>query len=263
LLMYVFAIGVLLFLLSTVSVIAFKKMASVTNNIKALIMFCTVPIVLNIAISLVCAPIYIDRGFQIIMPAYYIILAAALFYFPRNFRKYMVMIFFALPCIGLFYYNCNYMPLSSAYHRGVYLKKPVGVIAEYILDRKQQGDVVMLVSDSVAFPFLWYYAGPQGLKRYWQDGIPYFAVKDCYACYGDAEISASHCLPRMQTPFDIPLHKIKELPFKRMWAVACNWQRSGVLDSDALNKVEYLKMHYCLIEETEIHGARVYCFERI
>jgi hypothetical protein len=207
-----------------------------------------VPFVLVYAFSYFLFPIYLDRFLMPVTPVFFILLSIGLCAVrPKVLQYSLFFMLIASQCWGVRAYFLNEMPtLESQHHVGVHLKKAMKAPALYLNDHIKEGDGVAFSSISACPSFVYY-----GL------GVPLSQIK---FLYGKGAVHDVLRFPIEESIQNVPFDKISLLPFKRIWVVSTDWNRSGVVQADDKNSwigKRYMDKHFKRISEKEFEGLFV------
>lgn len=219
------------------------------------------PLLFALTFSRLIIPIYFDRGLIISTPFYYLILGLGISAFRKKLLRFLVVIFtFFLVTVGVYGFVKDWMPTDIFHHRGVYLKKPIKPAVKFIEKNSGPEDIIAFTHDSVKLPFIWYSEGRSyvffgGYKKGKKPSFGRFRF-----IFGPESVTPSYKQPRKESEFNVPLVKVSELEFKKLFVLACDWPRSGSLDDNSSTVKEKLDEIFNLEMKREFDGLWVYVY---
>jgi len=246
-------------ILSLILFIAIVWLIKQKKELRFGLIFCFVlfvaPLLLAFIFSKLVASIYLDRGLIITTPYYYLILGLGISVFRKRIIKLLIVIFtFLLLIIGIYGFLNDWMPTKEIHHFGTPLKKPIKPIVKFISENAGPNDIIAFTNDSIALTFLWY-----SQKR---DIYSLKKLKDDPGSYrfffGPQDLVPSYKLPRRENKFNVPLHKINNLEFKRLWVLSGSFLRDGNLDKNCSIVKKWLDENFKLELKKEFYGMWIY-----
>ncbi|MCK4809538.1 MAG: glycosyltransferase family 39 protein [Candidatus Omnitrophica bacterium] len=227
------------------------------------IIFCfslfILPLIFTFTFSRLIVPIYFDRGLIISTPFYYLILGLGISAFRKKILRFSVIILIlTFLTVGIYGFLKGWMPTKQIHHVGVHPKKPIEPVVEFIKKNSAPEDIIAFTNDSVKLPFIWYSEGRNyvffsGHKKGVKPSFGKFRF-----IFGPKSVTPSYRQPRKEDEFNIPLGKVNELEFKKLFVLACDWPRSGNLDKNSSTVKEKLDEIFNLEMKREFDGLWVY-----
>lgn len=218
------------------------------NTIFSFILF-TAPLLLVFLYSRFFLSIYLDRVLIYSSYFFYICVAIGL----NNIRLRMARIFFtailiAFQIYGIKAYINDEMPTNMMeHHMGVSLKKPYKGAVNFVNDHLREGDILAFSATSLIPIFACH--GPKGAYAY--DKLKFFYHPDV-----PSDISRETFYIDKR---HIPLFKIADLPARRIWLIAGDWERTGDINNDrnSLEVKRFMDKNFILCKEKKIDSLSV------
>jgi len=191
-------------------------------------------------------PIFLPRGLLLFSPYFFLLIACAATALPRKIAITAVCISIATLCWGTkLYFEDRLYPLEE-YHLGVYQKKPVRTIVRFLESQVGEGEIIVLTNVSLM----------PGIDFYAKRKVPLLHL------FFPQIRGSIWERPVQETSVNIPVQKITEFEFKRMWVLSSDWGRTGKLDENSSKVKTWLDSHLKLISSRELDGLWIYCYER-
>jgi hypothetical protein len=217
--------------------------------------WCLVPVAIVYAISLKTESIFLIRAMLPYAMGLYIVAAVAIAAIPmRAARIATLAVVCVLSAIGLGYeYLRIYPPLDFPHRPGTHPPRDYRVSAEYILDRWQEGDVVVHSAASTWLPFFWY--GFREMPQYF-GGVGGKFIADIEL--GNPRNTDDPALDNYwpQEP------QVATKGARRVWFVFAEWERK-YLEGNATAVWTWLDTHFTEVERTAFLGIDLALYERI
>lgn len=185
--------------------------------------------------------IYLDRGFLLFSPYFYLLLSFGICALRRDIKILtFFVLFISLIVSDIRYFKDEiYEPLE--HHVGTYIKKPVQPIVEFVNKNLDKSDIVAFTNPCV-MPSMVYY----GLKH-----RPYFI-------FSPNVMDTNWDRPYRESRFCLPVYKLARLNFGRLLVIASDWARSGRLDENSQDVKKWLDRNLRLNSKREIQGVWIF-----
>ncbi|MBU1726905.1 MAG: glycosyltransferase family 39 protein [Candidatus Omnitrophica bacterium] len=247
-------------LLALAFALSFKQLVNKTDKISQLI-FCLIsfflPIVIIYYFSIVFKSLYLDRGFIIFTPYYYIWLGYMIEKIDSNMiKKFIFVSLIFILSIGLFRYYTNNMfePNKSTHHIGAYIKKPFKPLSIFLQNNLKDNDIVLSGNMSLVPP-LYVYLDKRNLE--WK-------LLSVLCAYDPNIVNPVFQRPHrdiFKNPkFFISKEQIYGLSKEKggkIFFLGCDWARSGKLDDNSLSVKGELDKRYRLVEMRDFNGINL------
>jgi hypothetical protein len=221
---------------------AFKK------SILFCFFFLLVPLILIFSFSKLFFSIYLDRGLIFLSPYLYLLLSLGLFYLKKRVIKLIIfsVVGYCLLFSLFFYYNNEFFS-SPSHHIGVVPKMPIKPLVRFIEENLKEGDIIFFTNYSLLPSFEFYSGKKEPLYFLFFPGKAFdpFSAK-----------------PIQEGLYRIPIQKIKNLEFNKLWVISCNWERNGYLDENSEAVREFLIKNFKLELVKEIDRVLVYRYNK-
>ncbi len=219
---------------------------------------------LAVALAHAFIRVYIDRHNMLFLPAFFIAVSAGLVSIKgtaaRFWTAFALSGTMALAAVN-YYRNTMPLPAPSFGHSGVYIKRNVSEVVEYIRENMRPGDAV--VDTSISLMGL--------LQYYFHDGTRIYYLCAAYDPYWTARMDAyrrggpggnEQCvdtlwgtLVYMDTP-ENETSALRLLP-RRIWLLQSSWGRDGSLEENAGRSEEIVRSRYSFVRDIWINGVRI------
>lgn len=225
------------------AVLNFKKKELRESLIFCLLLF-IFPILAVFIFSKLFFSIYIDRALIIFSPFYYIIIALGIesFIYSRLIKSFAITILLLLFLIGIYGYYKDWL-IRPYWSGGVYIKKPIRPILEFIEDNLESQDIIAFTNESIIPSFEFY-----SENRF----------SPLYRLFDPKFLDTSWQRPIQESEYVVPFHKINNLEFKRLWVISSDWARSGKLDENSQSVKNWLDNNLKLEHTCEFDGLRIF-----
>ena len=233
------------------------------KTLKLCLILCVGPVILVFVISRVFFSFYLDRGFIIISPFFYIIVSYYLLSIKRPQKILLIILILgtSLWPIVRYYKGTFYSPSATKYHVGVLPKKPFKPLAGYISRQIKKGRVVIVTNMCAMPPLLYYLITKYKLKKNNILGKIMFA-------FDPESINDFTQRKYRETPLKtnaiktVNMYKLKntlsKMNEKYCVLVACDWQRTGILKNNSKRIANYFANNALLLSRKEFSGIKVY-----
>lgn len=212
-----------------------------------------VPIVSIFIFSKTIFPIYLDRALILFSPYYYLALSLALTSINnKKIKSFLSLFILGLLFYGLFSFYSDWMSTGLTHHVGVHLKKPIKPVIKFMKNNLRPEDKIAFTNISIV-PSYFFYSKEELVsftKRHFFLFIP--GIKDDYFQFSG--------IPRHN--YFIPIQKLNEIEFERLWVIYSSWARNGNLDKNSLRVKEHLSKILTLSLIKEFDGIEIFRYER-
>ena len=223
------------------------------------------PILLTFLISLKF-PVYLDRHLIAFSPFYYLIVSYGL----KNLKPYVRLILSStiifLSAIALYFYYIGYIYPYLTHHLGAYDKKPFRPAAGFVLDRKEDQDIIAVTNDGLIAPFAYYLrlnplADGTKLREkvyhlIWREALDNYWVK-MYDYWSSSDNSSALC--KVIYIYD---NSSITIIHKRIWLVSGSWARDYALDENSAVIRDWMMRRYRCKSERWIDGILIGLYEQ-
>ena len=219
------------------------------------------PIFLSFALSKLFFSIYLDRGFLIFSPYFYMLLSWAILKIkPRALKQATATMLCILFLTGdaLYFLNQMYMPNNMRHHTGAFLKKPFKPLVKFInKNLQEENDYVVLSYSAPLFPLIHY------AKR---------SVKEIntFAFYAyDPDLRDTNLAKPFREifkncdrffPIDTALATIKTNNGK-VFFIGGTFQRDGRLDKNSRSVKDAFDKNLILMQDLDFDGLRLFIYK--
>jgi hypothetical protein len=217
------------------------------NKIAFCVFLFIVPVTLIFLFSRFVFSVYLTRGLIIFSPYFYILLACGIFSLRGISRAIVLFLFSGLLALGIYGFFSDRMATPLQYHMGVFIKKPVKPIIDFLKRNARAGDAVAITNQSI-MPSVSFYQGEENLALF------YFFDPQ----YQDS----SWKRPFQEDAVNIPLHKISRLKYDRFWVLSLNWSRDGNIDDNSQAVNARMSRDFTLEYVSSIEGVRILRYKR-
>jgi hypothetical protein len=234
--------------LAVIFILVIKRLVNSGNKDSLIfcIFFFLLPIFLVLFLSKAFFPIYIDRGLIVSSAYLYLILGLELSSLNRLTQITFSSILLVLLLISGYRYFADKIYTPHSFINGVCLKKPTKPLVHFITDNIMPSDTVVFSNYHALVPFKYYFSKHQQTYFLFDHAIP----------------DPNWQRPVPDTKYNIPLHKINQLYFGRLWVVLSDWSRSGELDENSTAVREWLGRHFKLEITKELEGLLILRYVR-
>ncbi len=251
-----FILGVIVFSLRGIFLRRFE------NNFLFCLFSFMAPILSVFLFSRLFSSFYLDRAFIIFTPYFYIWIAYVIENSLVSSRIKISLLLFLITALLLsgfrYYSGAMFRPDDFKYHVGLYLKKPVRRLVQFLYESTDEKDCIVLGNISL-LPQVFYYLTSLGKDRDWMTSSVYYTF--------DPQIKDDSYLrsPKMvygEGKFFLSKERIIGLSSKRgkVFFVGCDWARSGALDNNSVAVKKYLEGFFKKYDEFNFDGVRVYIY---
>ncbi|MFH1459354.1 MAG: glycosyltransferase family 39 protein [Candidatus Omnitrophota bacterium] len=225
-----------------------QKKVEKRNFIFVAILF-LLPFALVFWFSKIFFPVYLDRGFIIFSPYYYLLLGLGIDYLGnKRLKEIILSVFLVILLISLASYYRNLMPAGNSHHIGVCLKKPYKPALRFIEDNFKSGDIIMHTNSSSQKVFEFYSRNKEIAQNF------LFAPK---------MIDSNWNRPYVSGPGMVSVEEIAAINAKRIWVVSCDWERGKELDENSKAVNSEMSKMYKLDLSLEFDGLWVYRYLKL
>lgn len=137
------------------------------------------------------------------------------------------------------------MPLQ--YHMGVFSKKPVKPIADFLDKNVKPGDAVAITNQSI-MPSLSFYRAERNAALFF-----FFDPE-----YPDTTWQR----PFQEDAVNIPLDKISLLGYDRFWVISLDWARDGNMDENSESVNTRMSQDFMLEYSSVMEGLKIFRYAR-
>lgn len=205
------------------------------------------PILLIFSFSKIFFSIYLDRGLIVFSPYFYLILALGLTSFRGIIRKIILTVLSAVIITADYGYLSDFMVMPFIHHTGVYIKKPVKIIVDFLLHNVTTQDIIAFTNESTTQSIMFYANDKIGQPYYFFDPL---VNEDNWN------------RPYEENNFCVPFYKINNLKFKSLWVISSDWERSGGLDENSQSVKNWLDNNLRLESSKEFDGLWLFQYKR-
>ena len=202
------------------------------------------PLLLIFGFSKMFFPIYLDRGFIIFSPYYYLLLGLGVDCLRnKHLKKVIVSASLLILLISLSNYYRNLMPTGYNHHFGVHLKKPFKPAIRFLGDNFKSGDIILHTNPSSLEVFKFYFKN----KEVGQGFLFFPKMIDS----------------RWNRPYEsalgvVNIEELGSINAKRIWVVFCDWGRGKELDENSKAVKSEITKVYKLDLSLEFDGLWIY-----
>jgi hypothetical protein len=221
-----------------------------------------IPVLTAFFFSRMLFSVYIDRGFLLFSPYCYLLLALGAASLNRVPRYVLLGVFVLLLLIGDYRFSKDLMVQPIVHHMGTYIKKPIKPAAQFLRENVVLGEDKIAftnVSTMSGFHFYERSLGTNmggGTKTQMRAAYKGKYV-DFYFLFDPELVDTTWKTPQRESRTSLPMDKIKQLSFKRLWVVANDWARSGGFDENSGSAKAWLDKNLKLEFSKEIDGLWV------
>lgn len=221
---------------------------------RLIVMWAVIPVAIVYAISMVTESIFLIRAMLPYALAAYVLVAAAIAELnPPRVRRAAVTGMAALASLGLWHhYGRIYTPLDFPHRPGIHPPRDYDASAAFILDRWQDGDVVVHAASATWFPFFWY--GFREKPQY-VAGLSQKFIRD--VTIGNPRNTED---PAIQNLWPQELQTVVN-GANRVWYVYSEWERK-YLPGNAMDIWRWLDAHYSETQRESFRGIEVRLYAR-
>jgi len=191
--------------------------------------------------------LYLDRAFLVFTPFFYLVLSVGIVYAPRWLRILALTAVIGVMAIADTAYLKDDMTMSFEHHVGVWLKKPIKSVGEFLKANVAPDDALAFTNNSM-IPSLHFYH-PKGMPSYYYLFDPRFPETDWQRPIQES----SHC---------IPYYKTVRLKFNKLWVVLADWPRDGTLGPSSKATKDWLDKNMVQEFSQEFDGLIVLRYGR-
>ncbi|MFA4932815.1 MAG: glycosyltransferase family 39 protein [Candidatus Omnitrophota bacterium] len=209
-----------------------KRDMGITKKTLFILFLSFLPILLIFFVSKFFSPVYLDRGLIIFSPYYYILLGLGAEYFfgSKRFSRIIIFLLISLFAFGAcgYFYDLMFTPVE--HHMGAYLKKPFKPLAYYIKENFKSADIIAHTNPSSKLPLEFYIENHRDRQ--------FFLFKS-------GMIDTNWNRPFLAGCRNVEVGDVDLSANSRLWLIACDWPRSGMLDENSsLVKAELDKKYF-------------------
>ena len=224
--------------------LTFRQKKESKRNFVFVAMLSFLPLVLSYSFSKIIFPVYLDRGFIIFSPYYYLLLGLGLGYLEnKRIKKIIVSVSLVILLISLSSYYRNLMPTASRHHLGVVLKKPFKPALRFIEDNFKLGDLVMHTNSSSQIVFEFYSKNNEIEQNF---------------LFASRMIDSNWNRPYVSGRGMVSVEELAAIGAKRIWVLSSPWERGKELDENSKAVNSEMSKVYKLDLSLELDGLRVY-----
>lgn len=246
-------IAFLLFIVS-LGVLIWKK--KIDLDIGFGIIFGLFPLLIIWILHKIFIPVYLDRHNMVFMPPLYLLLGLSCTVLKNKFSKWLLTFgYLFLIGSGLFFYERDLIFTPLDHHLGVYERKNIRPVIEFIKNRSVEGDVVVHTNPVTRVPF----------RYYWPERPQFFLISklDPYWDRISKILSTDNSLKLSNVVINIGEPKCSKRLGKRIWIVAATWARDGKIDENGEEAMDKLReMGYRCVMVKKINGVVVGLFDK-
>jgi hypothetical protein len=232
-----------------------------TETILCILLFC-LPLIISYLASRLLFSFYLDRGFILLTPYFYILIAIAIDRVSFKTIKFVMIFSFMIILIqGDFRYYSNQMfkPGEKKYHMGVHIKKPIKPLAHFLKDNFKKGDLVIFGNVLPFPPTIYYLYQYYNLPR--EDILPYCFLESDFIdntwMRSLRYIDINHQLSIAKTD----LLNMANNSGARIFFIGSSWERDGLLDHNSENIRKYLSENLRLTQGLDFDGIKLFIFK--
>lgn len=215
------------------------------------VMFFMLPVIMVFIAAYLRYNIYFSRALMVFSIPYYLVLSYAIWLVLKKRMYVLVVLLFLLNLSSLFNYYKRYIPSPVEYHTGVYIKKPVRPVVEYIKGKFEKDDIVIHTNIQTPNIFAFY-----GDDKYRTNSI-YLVTPEQDTYF--RKIFLNYKGKGAERIMGI--ENFSNLNFKRAWVVLSSWDRDGTLDENSLSARKFLEENYAKISSRWFDGILVELYE--
>ncbi len=215
------------------------------------------PLVISYLISKSFVSIYLDRGFLIFTPYFYILIEQGIKRLRYKWIKIFIMssFIFTIASADIIYFqNKIYLPNDPYHHIGTYIKKPFKPLVKFLKKNLTQSDILVITHQSIFPP----------LKFYWKYGDKKVTFPFAYYVYDPNIKNTNWQRPYRKSKIFIPKNKllniIEKKKVKRIFLLGCDWPRSGNLDENSKSIKKLLDENLKLLDILDFEGIRLFVY---
>jgi hypothetical protein len=231
-------------------VLAFKSYLEGEREKKDSLLFCfflaLVPLSAVYVFSSVFFSIYLDRGLIIFSPFFYLLTASGISALDGRVFRLVLSLYIGLSLISLLYHYGDNIYMPDKFHSGAHIKKPVKPIIDYLNDNLSYGDVVAFSSKAVIPSFRFYDYNRNQL----------------YHIFDESVFDTNWNRPEIPGKYNVPVDKVKDIQFKRLWLVSTDFSRDGSLNKNSIKVRVRLKSDFQRVHTLRVTDALISCYVR-
>lgn len=230
-----------------------------------LLLLCTVfilPIITSFLISQKY-PIYLDRHLISFIPFYYLIVSYGLVNLKLYLRLVSGFFVISLAIVSLAFYYVGYVPSPLMHHLGAYDKKPFKTAVRFILNQKQDQDIIAITNEGIVVPFGYYLeVNPVHENIRFPQLIYSFFCRDNLDTYW-ADVHDLDKNRKKDMLVDISnANDVSAISvYRRIWLVSGSWARDYTLDNNSIAVRDWMSNKYNCTFEQWIDGILIGLYE--
>lgn len=241
------AADVCIALLAVSSLVLFLRKKEYRKTLLFCLCLFFLPLVGTFIFSRLFFSIYIDRGLIILSPYFYLILSLGLFSLRRRIRFIFLACLLALIISAGGRYYTDTLTDLYVHHEGLYIKKPMKPIADFLDKNVKEGDTVVFTHPDTALV----------IPLYTKTRMKFYYIFDPLLPHQ----TDSH-RPLSENGYYLPIQKIDTLASAKMWVVSSSWPRNGTIDSNSKSVLAQMEKRFRKDSADQFDGVLLSGFSR-
>ncbi len=242
--------------------LALRKTKKYPKGITLCFLLTFLPIVFSLGVSLTFKSFYLDRGFLMLTPYFYILLGWSIAHgVPPRMRQALILCAFLILLAGdmRYFSGSMYEPGDPRHHVGVLPKKPFRPLADFLNANVKDEDCV-LTATWVPFHSVPYY-----LKRDIGQGN---RGRFFFFVYDPTSLDSNSLRPNQKIykrhfalPQEDMLKRLEKIKGRIFLLGAC-WLRNGNLDENSAKVKSFFDRHFGPAKQLDFDGIEVFIYDR-
>jgi 4-amino-4-deoxy-L-arabinose transferase-like glycosyltransferase len=224
-----------------------RKDIEKSRDISFCIFLFLIPLSLVFLFSKLFFSVYLNRGLLLFSPYFYLAISSGAMALPKRIRGILSGVLILVICSGVYLYSRDYMYEPLKYHVGTYLKKPIRLIVNFLDNNVGKGDLIAFSNESVV-PSLGFYSKGK--------------YQNLYRLFSPGMLDGMWQRPLRESGYTLPVAKVGNLSFDKLWVISSDWARSGELDENSYAVKQSLDTRFTLVSSRELDGLWIFCYEK-
>jgi Dolichyl-phosphate-mannose-protein mannosyltransferase len=224
-----------------------QKKKDMHRSISFCVFLFMIPIVSIFLFSKLFFSIFLTRGMLLFSPYFYLLIAYGVMEWRKEVRAVVVAILIGILSCGVYLYFKDHLYPPFEYHIGVFLKKPVRPVVDYLNERAGEKDLVAATSKQIM----------PGITFYSKEKFQPYLLKSPLV----REVSGMPGF-RLTQNQELTVDEISKHDFKRLWLISANWGRDAKFDPNAVLVRKWLNDHLRPISRREMDGLKIFGYEK-